>query len=180
MNQRSISNKKSTQVCLINRCVKVSNSWAKVFHVYMELRLGEGVSNLPFSNLGSTALDWTLCIRRLGPEVEAAVFGRHRMQAVLPQCSGVQVCHGTEGKSSFPISVSTHMPSTYHGLQGIQGQFLMPKDVQAKPPCSTILGSVIHITVYGNSAPWGCAGQNLYGPTQSYWQPCLEHQKARA
>lgn len=69
------------------------------------LRLGEGVSNLPFSNLGPTAHDWALSTEKLYPEVEAAIFRRNRSQAILFQCSGVQGYHSTKEKSAFCISV---------------------------------------------------------------------------
>lgn len=74
----------------------------------MELRLGEGVSNLFFSNLSPTAHDWALSIEKLYPEVEAAIFRRNRSQAMLFQCSGVQGYHSTKGKSAFCISVLIH------------------------------------------------------------------------
>lgn len=114
------------QTCLINRCVRVSKSRVQVFHGHVEPGLGEGVSHLPFLNRGPTALDLALCIERLYPEVEAAVFRRNGMQAVLLQCSGVQVYHSPARRALSPF-LYYYTLWAYHGLKRIRCHFLIPR-----------------------------------------------------
>lgn len=108
-------------------------------------------------------------------------LGRDGTQTILLLCSGVQGSQGREGEGTFSISTHTHGIRTQWPPQSIMPFF----DTQGMCMC---VCKHSHLTAQFQEVPfcwsvrkwwsWGCAGHNLYCPTQPSWQPCSDQKTA--